>query len=286
VRARDLPPATTSSAAAAIWSPYLVEDTRVLRWSELTRLALTEISDGGEPSVQLQHGLEASREEKSPPDWMIGLPDFRAATPGELPAGFRTGWWYTTPVVDMPRYLDYLARRLADAGGKIQVGTVDSLEAVLDETQTVVNCTGIDARDLVPDGTMVPVRGQLVVVPNPGLDRFFAEHDESPAPTYYLPHGDFVVLGGTAEEGNTDRRPDSAAAQAILARCAEIQPAFRGLDIVEVRVGLRPNRPAIRVERVAVGAGYLVHNYGHGGAGVTASWGCADEVLRLVRAEP
>ena len=43
-------------------------------------------------------------------------------------------------------------------------------------------------------------------------------------------------------------------------------------------VGVRPARPAVRLER----AGDVVHCYGHGGAGVTLSWGCADEVIRLV----
>ena len=28
----------------------------------------------------------------------------------------------------------------------------------------------------------------------------------------------------------------------------------------------------------------MVHDYGHGGAGVTLSWGCAEEVVELVTA--
>ena len=37
-------------------------------------------------------------------------------------------------------------------------------------------------------------------------------------------------------------------------------------------------------EKVASGARLerLVHCYGHGGAGVTLSWGCADEVASIV----
>ena len=34
----------------------------------------------------------------------------------------------------------------------------------------------------------------------------------------------------------------------------------------------------VRVER----EGHVVHCYGHGGAGVTLSWGCADEVVELL----
>ncbi|MGB0930912.1 MAG: FAD-dependent oxidoreductase [Chitinophagales bacterium] len=45
-------------------------------------------------------------------------------------------------------------------------------------------------------------------------------------------------------------------------------------------VGLRPYRSTIRLEREENQP--IVHNYGHGGAGFTVSWGCANEVLQLV----
>jgi D-amino-acid oxidase len=49
------------------------------------------------------------------------------------------------------------------------------------------------------------------------------------------------------------------------------------------RVGLRPVRPQVRLETQAVPGGrHVVHNYGHGGAGVTLSWGCALAVAGAV----
>jgi D-amino-acid oxidase len=48
--------------------------------------------------------------------------------------------------------------------------------------------------------------------------------------------------------------------------------------VLRHKVGLRPSRSAVRLER----DGRVVHCYGHGGAGVTLSWGCADEVVELV----
>ena len=50
------------------------------------------------------------------------------------------------------------------------------------------------------------------------------------------------------------------------------------------RVGLRPARRTVRLEAVPGETGTVVHCYGHGGSGVTLAWGCADDVLALVRA--
>jgi D-amino-acid oxidase len=51
--------------------------------------------------------------------------------------------------------------------------------------------------------------------------------------------------------------------------------------VLRDQTGLRPVRPTVRVER----EGRVVHNYGHGGAGYTLSWGCAQEVVRLLVGE-
>ncbi|MBK6702408.1 MAG: FAD-dependent oxidoreductase [Caulobacteraceae bacterium] len=52
--------------------------------------------------------------------------------------------------------------------------------------------------------------------------------------------------------------------------------------IIRVDVGLRPYRPSgFRVEREALGNKVLVHNYGHGGGGITLSWGTAKMAVDL-----
>jgi D-amino-acid oxidase len=65
-----------------------------------------------------------------------------------------------------------------------------------------------------------------------------------------------------------------------------VHPGLADARIIEVRVGLRPYRPRVRLETERLPDGALcVHNYGHGGAGVTVSWGCALEAVRLLDGE-
>jgi D-amino-acid oxidase len=183
----------------------------------------------------------------------------------------------------MPAYLRYLAQRLAAAGGEIEIVRLSSLDDWSGRASIIVNCAGFGARELVPDPEVVPIRGQLVVVDNPGIERFLAEETgSSPDLAYVLPQGDHAVLGGSAERWRTDRTPDLRIAKGILARCIALEPRLRGARVREHRVGLRPGRPRVRFEHVQSSGFHLIHNYGHGGAGVTLSWGCANEVLSLV----
>jgi D-amino-acid oxidase len=77
--------------------------------------------------------------------------------------------------------------------------------------------------------------------------------------------------------GEWDRTPYPETAAQILARAADLVPAIAQARILRHKVGLRPARPEVRVERVDD----VIHCYGHGGAGVTLSWGCACEVVSL-----
>jgi D-amino-acid oxidase len=282
VRSRDRLLATTSCSAGAIWGPYLVADERIADWSDQTRSALGELAGRGGTGVRLVHGLEAARVRMAPPGWAERVDGFRRAAARELPAGYASGWWYTAPVVEMPTYLAYLAGRLVRAGGVIELGRVASLAEAVRQAPVAVNCAGAGARELVPDPAVTPTRGQLVLVENPGVEHFFVEHGESSAPTYFLPQGEHVALGGSAEPGRTNLAPDPDLAVAIRGRCAAVEPALGSARVLTHRVGLRPSRGRVRLERLPVGRGHVVHNYGHGGAGVTLSWGCAREVLRLV----
>lgn len=280
----DEVPGATSLAAGAMWGPYLVEPKeRVDQWSRRSLAVFRQLARDSATGVRLVSGVEASRVTEHPPDWAASLPDFCPCTAAELPAGFTSGYRFTVPLVDMPVYLAYLMRRLRDAGGSVEQRRLNSLEDAR-PTSAVVNCSGLGARTLVPDLEVRPIRGQHVVVGNPGLTEFFAEDTgTSPDLLCIYPHGDTVVLGGTAIDGEGSSGPDAEAASAILARCVEVEPRLADARVLAHRIGARPTRGRVRVEADHLDDGTLVvHNYGHGGAGVTLSWGCAETVRSLL----
>jgi D-amino-acid oxidase len=221
-------------------------------------------------------GKEVSRTPLEPYRWMKLLPGLRPCEESELPDGFASGWHYSAPLATMPVYLDYLRARFDRAGGKLEVAAVRSLAELAGVAPVVVNCAGVGAHDLVPDPAVVPVRGQVVIAANPGIEEFYVNRDEEPPwITYMFPHGEEVLLGGTNEEGNWDKDPKPFIAERIVAQCAAIDPRLHGVKILAHRVGLRPIRPEVRLDSEPLGDGVLWHNYGHGGAGISLSWGCA-----------
>src|SRR4051794_39646606 len=99
---------------------------------------------------------------------------------------------------------------------------------------------------------------------------------------YVVPRGADVVCGGPAVAGATGTDPAPAVETSVLERVHALVPALRGAPVLSRAVGLRPGRPTVRLDRTTVDGRPLVACYGHGGAGVTLSWGCAADVVALV----
>ncbi|MET8975520.1 FAD-dependent oxidoreductase [Streptomyces sp. NPDC004539] len=293
---RDDVAGTTSAVAGALWWPYHIEPQVSARaWALESLDVFRELAARGEGGVRMAEGVLGERS-LAEVGWLAGaVPGLREATPEEYPVG--AGLWARLPLVDMAVYLPWLRGRLERAGGSVEPRTVGGLAEA--DAAVVVNCAGLGARELAGDREVRPVRGQLVIVENPGVKHWVvsgAVEDgeggdsdggegggEGGSLTYFFPQPGRLLLGGTAEEDAWSLTPDPAVAEAIVRRCAVLRPEIAGARVLGHRVGLRPARGVVRLERGVLEDGRtVVHHYGHGGAGVTVAWGCAREAAGLV----
>jgi D-amino-acid oxidase len=258
VIAGDAP--TVSEVAGGLWLPYASGDSDdVLRWAMDTLPWLERRGHHSRPYLHL---------EQEEPWWLPALGPHRArpARRDELPAGYERGWLCNVPLVAMRRHLDSL-RSL-----KITRVMVSSLQEI---SGLVVNCTGLGAHELAGDDQIIAERGQVAYVRARPDIPCLCDEDQL---IYVLPREDVCVVGGTNEPGDEDDTVRDEQTELLLARARRIVPELASAELLGARAGLRPARfGGPRVERVD----RIIHCYGHGGAGVTLSWGCAQEVVKL-----
>lgn len=276
VVARELPSETTSAVAAALWYPYRAHpEALVTGWSRTSYGAFEALSAVPGTGVRMLLGTEVLHTRSPDPWWRSAVPSLHRLD--RPPPPYADGWSFAAPVIEMPVYLPWLVARIRDLGGRI---TRHELSVLPAGPEVVVNATGLGARRTAHDPSVVPVRGQVVYVEQIGLDRWWLDGS---GPVYVVPRSTDIVVGGTDDEGEWDLTADPDVAAGILARAVVLVPELADARVLGHRVGLRPARPAVRLELGDPGGGpRVVHCYGHGGAGVTLSWGCADEVTSLV----
>ena len=282
--AKETGPQTTSSAAAAVWFPYHVEPAeRVIPLALETYRVLLDLARLPENGVSIIESRQFLRTgEIEIPDWAIPLG--ASVIPSEVEGSlesFRSGFSLRVPLMDTTIYLDYLTARFRNAGGEIHANVrFEKLEDVDRKFDLVINCAGIGARELVGDADLEPHRGQVAIVPKiKGLACAIVCDDEPLM--YAIPRANDCVFGGTNDLGD-NLAADPATTQRIVVECSRVLKIDKPPVLAE-RVGLRPFRKSgVRLERCHLRDGRtVVHNYGHGGAGFTLSWGCAREVLEV-----
>ena len=158
----------------------------------------------------------------------------------------------------------------------MKIPDLDEFLKSLNKFGIVINCAGIGAGKLQgqPDD-VIPIRGQVVRVKAPWMNNIFFW-----GTSYIIPNLDSVVLGGTAQRGNWDTSVYQSDTDKILSDVYELFPSMKVAPIDNVWVGLRPGRTPLRLDSEVRHGKLMIHNYGHGGSGVTLAMGCADDVLQ------
>jgi D-amino-acid oxidase len=278
--------ATTSAVAAAFWFPYRAEPAdAVRRWSARSYEIFARLADERATGVRMRPVvcLVASTQPQVPawarvadPVWLA-----RADLPTHLPARFGGALRFRAPVVDTSVYLPWLVERLRGRGVAFESRQVESLDELVAQARLIVNTSGLGARTLCDDASVYGLSGQVVVVDAPDVDEVWID-DVGPELAYIVPRTATCVLGGTAIPSDGAATVDAGEKAGILARCETLVPGVASARFVADKIGVRPCRDAVRLEVERRGQAIVGHDYGHGGAGITLSWGCAHELVDAI----
>ncbi len=282
--AKDMPEDTTSNIAAAFWYPYLCNPReKVIGWSKDTLNYLKQNALPDENSGVKLMMLTEYLDEKSPdPWWRPAVEELSRPQENELPPGYKDGYRTRVMLMDTTKYLPWLVKRLEASGVYIKQRIIKSFDEAFADFDIVINCSGLGAKELCDDDSLYPVRGQVLIAEPNGFDQVVCDDSGHNNVAYIVPRANDVVLGGTAQKDNWNLEIDPDETKEILRKAAAVAPFMGEVKVLQERVGLRPGRDEVRLEIEEFGDKKVVHNYGHGGAGFTLSWGCAKEVTQLV----
>lgn len=285
IAAASIPPDTTSNVATAYWYPFRVNPPeKVLPWSITTYNTYMELCKIPDIGIGLFNFIQIFDHKVDDPYWSAAVKEFGRAGPDELLPGYVDGYVALIARIETPVYMQYLVGRFRESGGRITKldREIQSIDELSGGNNLIINCSGLGAGKIFNDKEVYPIRGQLVKTSNPGLKDCLNEEEGPLSVSYVVPHPTYCILGGSADDNNWDLEEDAELSKEILRKCEVLEPRLKNARVLGTRVGLRPGRSEVRLELEKLSPECtVIHNYGHGGAGFTLSWGCAEDVVKL-----
>lgn len=295
-------PDTTGDGSAGLWGPFLLGDTlieNITRWADRTHRWFEQFWKAGlssETGISLLPVFRVVSDDADDicSEWkklVYGLEEISTERLQRLneehKSKYKRGWHFITYTAEPVLLLPWLMEKFVTLSGEVEKRNIQALHELAEEGyDLIINCSGLGARELVADKTMTPIRGQVYRVKAPWAMHCFLVDDDKC--NYIIPNIHNVVLGGTHQEDDFDRSVREEDSKYIYDECCRIMPSLKACQIIHAWVGLRPGRPQVRLEceTLSLPRGKefkVIHNYGHGGSGVTLSWGCATDVVEMIR---
>ncbi|KAG5683755.1 hypothetical protein PVAND_013020 [Polypedilum vanderplanki] len=291
VVAEKFTPNTTSDLVAGLWGPYLMGSTpehKIVQWSKTTHeyfhhLWLNGLAEEAGITMIPCYRLSAEEEIQNP-CWKNIVFGFRELTSQEISKMSRehrrkylSGSNFVTFCCEPIKFIPFMTKRFIKAGGKLETRKLRDFDELKD-ADLIVNCTGLGGKEL-GDEQLHPIRGQITRVSAPWM--YFVMIDDSDDGNYIIPNAESVVLGGTHQYNDFNTKFSTSDNDFIMNGCQRMVKSLENAERLRDIVGLRPGRDQVRLEIVhgTNGKAPVIHNVGHGGCGVTLSWGCGQEVL-------
>ena len=277
---------TTSNSAGAYWWPHKAyPQERVSKWSKETFKVYAKERQDPQTGVTFEKHLRFCLDPDDSAYARHLVEHWEEIHGVDYGIQCTEAFLVTLPIIDVPTYMPYLRDRVQAKGAKFHLRDLSDLRALFPDYDLVLNCSGVGARELADDEEVFPIRGQIVLLSrSPAVTestRIYQKQDEF---TLILPRKNDIVIGGTAQDNDWSREVREGDTQDIISRCTKIVPALEDCEVIGAAVGLRPGRREVRLElEMLPGNHPVIHNYGHGGGGYTVAWGCANEVLELVK---
>jgi D-amino-acid oxidase len=313
-------PNTTSDIAAAIWTPYKVAPQQLAdRLALETFVKLNEIIQLDNEKETGVYNISGYRYDSdiNKPSFIEGKEDLfqyrlckhddkQAFSNPVVTSEYSHAHCFVVPMVDTSIYMQYLTQLFTKKyNGTIIKKHLKSIQDITTDYDLIINCAGFGSRQLFNDKNVLAIEGQISLCQLPivnnvtksdALNRqfYWSFHKHDAGSTYILPRlNNIYVLGGTAvslsdevmDANNPYVCPNTA--QDIIQRCKTLIPDPSVLDkgtIATKKTGWRPYRKnGIRLElSMEMKNVPVIHSYGYGGAGITLSWGAANDAVRLV----
>ncbi len=280
--AKAFSPNITSDKAAAFWFPYHIRnDKRGMEWCRKSYEYYKRLSFVSETGVSMQKLTKVVRkdveEEKL---WIDFMPQnsVRKLKSDELNEKYKEGYEVIVPLIETQIFLPWLQMQLKKHGVQFHEKEIHNFDAVKNDYDAVVNCSGLGSRELCNDKELMAVRGQVgLLSPKKELNIFL----DTEKPLYVVPRKDAIIIGGTYEDGIEIETTESSIIKKLLNNAYYVFPDLRKQQFIGSWSGIRPYRLNVRVE--IEHNTNIIHNYGHGGSGFTLAFGCAEEVVRLIK---
>ena len=215
---------TTSSKAGGQWAVSVVEFAgKEQELSEIVKTAYTTfktnigkgfgVSERPNYTATRSHNLEV----------VLQLAPGLIPKPISLPrlpfeGHTKPGFEYQTLLIEPPTFLRKLESDLNLRGVTVESKKFIARSEVISLTQNIIiNCTGLGAMTLWSDPKMVPIKGQLAMLPaQPALQYLYGQDG------YMFPRSDHIVIGGTFELGVNNETADKAVCQDLVRHIASL----------------------------------------------------------------